>query len=367
MIKVYNLAKRTEILIYDEIGFFGITAKEFDDEIKAKHKAGTPITVRINSPGGSVMDGIAIFNILSRIDGELEIHIDGICASIATYICMAGDRIVMADNAFFMIHNPQSFTAGESEDLRRTADLMDSMRDTIATAYALKTGKPQDEITSMMNEETWLDSNEALKMGFVDEIGESVKVAANAGGFPKHDARNYVTPGDCVDENIHNLIETIDTTEKELNAMDDIKAELADTKAQILEEQITALTEKLAASEKVAAIASTEVLVEAAMSGAKGLPELCKADIRNTYKGAESAEGIDIAINKQMELVDALTAEIKASTKKEENADVIGLGPDTGAVNVAEDNHSARMMKLVKENGGDYRQAYLDSATSLEG
>ena len=165
-----------EISIYDEIGGWGISAKEFLGELsklKGKH-----IHLRINSPGGSVVEGTAIFNALRRHTGGVTVHIDALAASMASVIAMAGMPVYMADNALLMVHNPWTITAGDSEDLRKEADLLDKLKASIRNAYQRKTGLPEDQLQTMMDAETWLDSVDAVALGFADAIEEGVAAAA---------------------------------------------------------------------------------------------------------------------------------------------------------------------------------------------
>jgi ATP-dependent protease ClpP protease subunit len=165
-----------EISIYDEIGGWGISAKEFLGELsklKGKH-----LHLRINSPGGSVVEGTAIFNALRRHQGGVTVHIDALAASMASVIAMAGMPVYMADNALLMVHNPWTITAGDSEDLRKEADLLDKLKASIRNAYQRKTGLPEDQLQGMMDAETWLDSVDAVALGFVDAIEEGVAAAA---------------------------------------------------------------------------------------------------------------------------------------------------------------------------------------------
>lgn len=167
-----------EINIYDEIGANGISAKEFIDSLKNLGGVSS-ISVRINSPGGSVTDGIAIYNALKRQKANIDVHIDGAAFSIASVIAMAGNKVHMAENAFFMIHNPWSMAYGDSADMRKTADVMDKMKDSLITAYANKTGEDRELISEMMDEETWFDAQEALNHGFIDVITDAMDVAAS--------------------------------------------------------------------------------------------------------------------------------------------------------------------------------------------
>ena len=120
-------AKGAEIVIYDEIGAFGIPAKAFLDELKALGPV-TELTVRINSPGGSVFDGIAIYNALKRHDAAITVWIDGIAASIASMMAMAGDEVVMPENAMLMLHDPSGLVMGTAGDMRAMAEALDKMK-----------------------------------------------------------------------------------------------------------------------------------------------------------------------------------------------------------------------------------------------
>lgn len=169
-------ATEAEICIYDEIGLFGITAKDFLTELKGV--GDRKIVLRINSPGGEVFDGLAIFNRLREHGPCVEVRIDGIAASMASVIAMAGAPVKMAANALIMMHNPNGLCVGDSGDMRDLADMLDKVRGSLTRAYENKTGKTSDEISAMMDAETWLNADEALAMGFADEITGALKMAA---------------------------------------------------------------------------------------------------------------------------------------------------------------------------------------------
>lgn len=171
-------ASGTEVLIYDEIGAYGVTAKGFLAELGALPNDAA-LDLRLNSPGGSVFDAVAIFNALKRHAGEVTVWIDGIAASAASYIAMAGDSVVMPQNAFLMIHDPSGLVMGTAEDMRSTAEALDKVKGSLIQGYAAKSGKPDDEIAALMAAETWLDAQEALALGLIDRIAEPVKLAAS--------------------------------------------------------------------------------------------------------------------------------------------------------------------------------------------
>jgi len=166
-----------EVSIYDEIGFGGVTAKDFVAEV-GKLK-GQHIDLRVNSVGGSVIEGAAIYNALRRHKGGLTVHVDGLAASMASVIAMAGEEVLMADNAMLMIHNPWSMSIGDANDLRKEADVLDKLKKTLVNAYTRKTGMDSTEISSLMDAETWLDATQAVAMNFADGIEDGIEAAAS--------------------------------------------------------------------------------------------------------------------------------------------------------------------------------------------
>lgn len=182
MTKTWFTAKavdgEADVSIYDEIGMFGITAKDFADELNALGKV-SHINLSINSPGGSVFDGLAIHNMLKRHKAMITVRVDGVAASIASVIAMAGDVILMPDNAFMMIHDPSGVVMGTSRDMRQLADALDKIKTGLVAAYASKSGLDRDEIEAIMTAETWLTAQEAVDMGFADSIEDPVRIAAS--------------------------------------------------------------------------------------------------------------------------------------------------------------------------------------------
>ena len=167
-----------EIVIYDEIGAFGIPAKAFLDELKALGPV-AELTLRINSPGGSVFDGVAIYNALKRHQARVTVWIDGIAASIASMIAMAGDEVVMPENAMLVLHDPSGLVVGTAADMRATADALDKMAAAMVAAYRDKSGAGDAEIEALMAAETWLSAEEAVELGFADRVEAPVRMAAH--------------------------------------------------------------------------------------------------------------------------------------------------------------------------------------------
>ena len=166
------------VYIYDEIGWFGVEAAPFAKDL-AEIKADT-IHLRINSPGGSVFDGMAIYNSLKQHPAKIITHIDGLAASISSVIALAGDEVVMGEGAYLMIHSPWSTITGDAEDMRREADLLDKVAGSITELYQNKTGLESEEITDMMRAETWFTGAEALANHFIDRVETSEKAKNKA-------------------------------------------------------------------------------------------------------------------------------------------------------------------------------------------
>ncbi len=166
-----------EVLIYDEIGAYGVSAKGFLAELGALPDD-RAIDLRLNSPGGSVFDAVAIYNALSRHAGMVTVWIDGIAASAASYVAMAGDEIVMPENAFLMIHDPSALVMGTAADMRDMAGTLDKIASSMLRGYASRSGKPEEEIAALLAAETWFDAAEALEAGLATRLAEPVRIAA---------------------------------------------------------------------------------------------------------------------------------------------------------------------------------------------
>lgn len=191
-------ADTADIYIYDVIGgdWFGegTTAKSFRDELKALGDVKT-LNIFVNSPGGDVFDGVAIFNQLARHKARKIVHIDGLAASIASVIAMAGDEIVIAGNGMIMIHRAWALALGNAGDMRKAADSLDKVDQTILGTYVTRTDGDEAEIMAMMEAETWMTADEAVEMGFADRKSEPVEMAALA----KFDLSNFRrAPADLV-------------------------------------------------------------------------------------------------------------------------------------------------------------------------
>ena len=173
-------SSEVDIFLYDHIvssedeaeWWGGVAPESFVKAVYAVDPSHT-INLRVNSPGGSVFAARAMEQALRAHKGKVVVHIDGLAASAATFVSMAGDEIVMSKGAMFMIHKAWTGMWGNAEDLRKEADLLDKIDGTLAETYADKTGKDIAAITEWMAAETWFTAQEALDAGFATSIAEA--------------------------------------------------------------------------------------------------------------------------------------------------------------------------------------------------
>lgn len=159
--------------LYDDIGGHGITAKSFIEDL-GYLKAGS-LSVRINSYGGEIDQGVAIYNYLKQYDGQVTVYIDGMAASIASVIAMAGDKVVMGEAALMFIHNPWTMIAGDSATLEKESRDLAKRKESLMAIYRAKIGPGIDDemLSNMMDDETLMTAEEAVDLGFADEVMES--------------------------------------------------------------------------------------------------------------------------------------------------------------------------------------------------
>lgn len=175
-----------DIFIYGEITKWAWTedgehsATTFKEELDSMGEVST-INLYINSPGGSVFEGIAIHNMLKRHKAKINVHVDALAASIASVIAMAGDTIFMPKNSMMMIHNPWTFTWGNAAELRKEADDLDRIGNSSKQTYLQKAGDKLDEekLQEMLDAETWLSADEAFEYGLCDVVEEENNMAAS--------------------------------------------------------------------------------------------------------------------------------------------------------------------------------------------
>lgn len=163
-----------------------VTPAEFRSELNA---GSGPLTLWINSPGGDVVAAAQIYNMLREYSGRVTVKIDGIAASAASVIAMAGDRVLMSPVGLMMIHNPWMMAYGDAAELDRAARALDAVKESIINAYERKTGLSRKKLSDLMDEEKWMDANEAVELGFADGVIEQEEKTAMLNRMVAHAGR----------------------------------------------------------------------------------------------------------------------------------------------------------------------------------
>ncbi len=179
------------LYVYGPIGWYGVTANDFAGVLA--ELAGMPVQLRINSPGGDVMEARAIHTLLKAHNAPVTATVDGLAASAASFLMLAASSISIAPGAFVMIHNPWTIAVDDAEGLRRTADLLDKVTGTIAEDYAAKCGRPLAELVTAMAEETWFTGREAVEYGLCDTLTEEDESEGEA-SMPEDPEEDDVAP-----------------------------------------------------------------------------------------------------------------------------------------------------------------------------
>lgn len=197
--------------MYGVVGDFwgeGISDKTFQKELKALGDV-KKLTIRLNSPGGDVFQGWTIYNLLKQHKAEITVFVDGMAASIASIIALAGDKIIMGDGAQIMIHRAWTGAYGNAGDFEKIVDRLDSIDAQLVKTYAAKTGKSQDEIKAMVDAETWFDADQAIEIGLADEKSEDTYAIAasilDKATWVRKFPKNLVTEQEAAKEKAANL------------------------------------------------------------------------------------------------------------------------------------------------------------------
>ena len=172
---IKNKKENADVYIYGEIGY-EVDAKDFIDEIKALD--GKPFNLHINSVGGFVFEGQAIYTTIQNYKGKVTAYIEGVAASMASIIALAADEVHMSENSLYMIHDPIVGVYGNKAELNKKIELLNIIKEQMVNIYTKKTGLEASQVIDLMSAETWFNAEEAKEAGFVDVVMEAVKVAA---------------------------------------------------------------------------------------------------------------------------------------------------------------------------------------------
>ncbi len=347
-------ANNVEIDIFDDIdssGWWGMSAKDLKAKLDEAGKV-DQITLNINSPGGEVVEGFAIYNLLKRNSAKIIVNIDGMCASIASVIAMSADEINIADNAFFMIHNPWTYAMGESEDLRKTADIMDKMADGIISAYQNHVDLSAEEIKELMNAETWYQGQEAVDAGFAHNVYNAPAIAAsvNVANFANvpEKYKNQIKKITNKKQKPQNGVNGDATmTEAEQKEMDDLKAKvegLEEEKKTLETEKEESETEKKETEAKAQA-RKDELVKITDKFGAEIASKAQTGDLDFSACSALHIEALTATIAKQDEAIKAKGGSEGASPAKTDGEKAVGNSELSGLSSARAKNANA--MKFV--------------------
>lgn len=300
-----------EVAIYQDIdSATGFGPQMLRDAIALAN--GEPLTIRINSQGGNVIDGLACYNLLKQYPGAKTAIIDGMALSIASVIPLACDQIQIAENSWMMIHNPNNEAHGDGDDMREMATLLDGMRDQLAAIYAAKSGKPADDCKALMAAETWYTGPQAVEAGFADTLISPTAAAASFDAarfsnppklmeqkpmpatftelkkaFPKAKADFIVR---CQERSLDLDAARNEYEEDMAKALEQTQEELAAARAELEEMKEAAAKAKAKAEEEEAAAAKAKAMEEEEQAAAKAKARGVKpAASTATAKGGQSA------------------------------------------------------------------------------
>lgn len=220
-----------ELYIYGDIASHkwddtDVTVKDFAEDLKALGDLKI-LNIYLNSLGGSVFQGQAIYSILKRHSAHKNVYIDGIAASIASVIAMAGDTISMPKNAMVMIHNPWTFVMGNSADLRKEADALDKIRESMIVAYMdkIQDKTSEEQLVELLDAETWLSAQDCFDRGFCDEILDAKEIAASC--LDSEMLSNYKNTPDSI-KNLQKGVDCLSDDGKRRKIIEESRADLAD-------------------------------------------------------------------------------------------------------------------------------------------
>lgn len=189
-------SSKATVRIYDEIGYWGVTADDFAADLESI--TAPEIEVQINSPGGEVFAGVAIFNSLRSHPARVTTRVDGIAASIASVIAQAGDHRVMLSGSQMMIHSAWGLCVGSADEMREMADLLDRQSDVLASIYAERSGGDKAMFRERLAKDTWLTAAEAVELGLADEVVEPERKDAQPSGLTEDRVRSLIAEGIAV-------------------------------------------------------------------------------------------------------------------------------------------------------------------------
>lgn len=276
------------------------------------------LTVHINSQGGDVFAGVTIYNALKDYHkGKVVVKVDGLAASIASVIAMAGDEIIMSPGSMMMIHNPWSIGVGSSDELRKAADTLDQIKDSILPIYVDRSGLSEDEVKDLMDAETWMTAEKAVEMGFADTVQKEAKKDTVNLMYA-----NFAFSMSATKSAMEDLIKKVNNNERNASMNDDDKLKEAEVEVQETEapaEEVAEVKDSAECTEENECTEEKAEEVDAVETEAEGEGEepAAEAEDENAEEGEHAEEE---AKDEGEDIADKIEAEIKAL--KDENAEL---------------------------------------------
>lgn len=266
------------------------TPQQLRDELR--EITNNRITVVINSGGGDVWAGLAMYNALREHDAEITIRVDGLAASIASVIAMAGDKVIMSPGSMMMIHKASAWAGGNADELAKIIEMLETVEESIVPIYADRTGLDREKVQEMMNAETWMSAEEAVELGFADEVAKKVDDEQPVFAFSGKLALSMKATKTSIEQALH--------AKQELDAK---KAEVTEVKDEVEEETQTEVEETNDSTDTTAPVDKTDEPVEAA-DAAETKPE-AKAEVETQAeesKVTNSTKKEEVEMTKQAEV-----------------------------------------------------------------
>lgn len=310
-------AKPATISIFDEIGMWGITAKDFIASFR--QIAENDVVLELNTPGGSVFDALAMFNAMKMSGKNITVKVMGIAASAGSYLAMVGNKIVMPENTFMMIHNPLNGIYGNADDMREMADVLDKIANSLTATYVARTGKTDEDVRALLANDTYMTAAECLELGFCDEVSPAVTATAK---FER----------EHLPEHIQALFKAVepenepDPLEKEAFDEVEVEGDEDDAPEATFADQVLALTTEAGLEAFAPAMVldpklSTVDLVKARIADAKEIRALCEV--------AKQPEMTAKLISTGVTLADARTALCDALVASDDKTDIDTTQPSS--------------------------------------
>lgn len=292
-----------------------VTPEAFRDELRQMKG---DLTVHINSPGGDVFAGVAIYNALKDYSkGKVVVKVDGLAASIASVVAMAGDEIIMSPGSMMMIHNPWSVGIGSSDELRKAADTLDQIKDSILPIYTERSGMSEDEVKDLMDAETWMTAEKAVELGFADTVQKAAKEKEEAVNLMYS---NFAFSMSATKSAMKDFINKFNNSERKASMNDD--EELKKTEAEVETEEKTVETpaeEVAEVKDSAECTEENECAEEKAEDGEAADKEAEEGETTEAEnENAEEGDNAEEEADEGEDIADKIEAEMKAL--KDENA-----------------------------------------------